>query len=536
MNPEIIKNTYNRYLHPENKSNTQETKEHPHLYLINTRLWIDQLSKKYQRPVTVDNIPQKEWQSLFDKYDHFWFMGIYKPSQASQDHAQKWSHQSRYALPDLDPQKDVAASPFAVPDYSPNPLIAKDWKSWDKMVRKLHKNNKKVIIDFVPNHLALDSQLAKNHPEYFIQGNEYQHQSNPDLFFPIIANDEKTYYLAHGKDPNFSAWADTLQLNYGLPEVHQYMGDQLQKLTSHSDGVRCDMAMLLNPNTFLRTWGWMLSDQQKNFLLEHSFWEEKIPLIKNNNNKDFKFIGEIYWDENYLSQYFDYIYDDKFYKKIINSSSDIKNHLAYLIDNKNKPTPCRSVLYIENHDEQRACETLGPKRAKAAAVLAAIVPESMLIVNQGQENGWKIRPPMQISRFPNEDIDLNTQKFYNDLFKLTNSHLFKYGDWKMCHLNQISGDTIALEVTSCDKKLSAIVCLNISKEYSKCTIPHLKKDTPTNIVCLTDEKEITPDTNCQNGMYIGLESGEVQIIYINSIPKNKQSFRYPNITRIFDKI
>ncbi len=536
MNLESVKKSINFYLDHENKKLAPETKEHPYLYLINTRLWIDQLSKKYQRPITIDKIPQKDWQVLFDKYDHFWFMGVYQPSQASQEHAQKWSHQSRYALPDLNPEKDVAASPFAIPEYSPNPNIAKDWKSWDKMVQKLHKNNKKVIVDFVPNHLALDSQLAKNNPEYFIQGSQQQYYSNPDFYYPLVANDQKTYYIAHGKDPNFPSWADTLQLNYGLPEVHQHMSRELQKLASHCDGVRCDMAMLLNPDTFIRTWGWTLTQEQKIFLHQHSFWQENIPLIKNKLNNNFKFIGEIYWDEDYLSRYFDYIYDDKFYKKIINSSPDLKNHLSNLIDSKNNSTSCRSALYIENHDEERAVKTLGPKRAKAAAVLAALVPESMFIVNQGQENGWQIRPPMQINRFPNENNDPQTQVFYEKLFKLTNTNLFKHGDWKICHINQISGETIALEVTSKDEKTEAIICLNISKNYSKCTIPHVNKDTPAEITCITEDKQIVADKNRHNGMYIGLESGEVQIIHINNAPKIKQSFRYPNITRIFDKI
>lgn len=536
MNPESFKKSFNLFQNREKENLTPETKEHPRLYLINTRLWIDQLTKKYQHSITIDNIPQKEWQPLFDKYDYFWFMGIYQPSQASREHAQKWSHQSRYALPDLDPSIDVTGSPFAIPEYSPNPAIAKDWKSWDKMVKHLHKNNKKVILDFVPNHLALDSQLAQKHPEYFIQGSQHQYLSNPDFYFPLVALDQKTYYVAHGKDPNYSSWEDTLQLNYGLPGVHQHMAEELQKLVSHCDGVRCDMAMLVNPITFLKTWGWTLSPDQKNYLQQHSFWQKNIPLIKNNINKNFKFIGEIYWDEDYLSQYFDYIYDDKFYKKVISSSPDLKNHLSHLINPKNNSTSCRSALYIENHDEERAAKTLGPDRARAAAVLAALVPESMFIVNQGQENGWQIHPPMQISRFPNESNDLQTQKFYDKLFKLTNSQLFKNGDWKICQINQIFGETIALEVNSKDEKSKAIICLNITNNYSKCTIPQISRETPINIDCLTQDKEIVPDCNRQNGMYIGLESGEVQIININKTPKIKQNFRYPNITRIFDKI
>ena len=523
MNPEIQKLISDELSSPKENTNNLENKEHPCLYLINTRLWLNQLSKKYETPITIDNIPKEEWQPLFDRYNYFWFMGIYKPSEASQQHAKKWSFQSRYALPDLDPDKDVTASPFAIPEYCPNPLVAKDWESWDKMVDFLHQNNKKVILDFVPNHFAIDCELAKTHPEYFIQGNREQYQSSPDFYYPIVAIDQSTYYLAHGKDPNFPPWADTLQLNYGLQEVHRYVSETLQNLASHADGVRCDMAMLLDPGTFFRTWGWALNEEQKKYINEHSFWSENIPLIKKNINKDFKFIGEVYWDEDYLSQYFDYLYDDRFYKGVIRPSSDLKNHLYDLLDSRSKKNPCRSALYIENHDEDRSVKTLGENRAKAAAFLAAIIPETMFIVNQGQEHGWKIRPPMQINRFPDENNYFQIENFYKKLFDFINSPSFKCADLEFCQINQISGETIAIKLSSPDKNSSAICCLNINDSYSKCTIPSIGKDTPVEIVSLTEEKEIIVDSDRRSGIYIGLEPGEVQIIY-------------PNFTRIFDKI
>lgn len=512
MNPELL-----------SKSETL-IKEHPCLYLINTRLWLDQLSKKYETSITIDKVPSTEWQPLFDKYDYFWFMGIYKESNASRQYAQKWSFQSRYALPDLDPDKDVAASPFAIPEYSPSHSIVKNWEDWDKTVDFLHQNDKKVIIDFVPNHLALDSELAKTHPEYFIRGSESQYYSNPDFYFPLLAADQKNYYLAHGKDPNFPSWADTLQLNYGLPQVHKYMSEILQNLAFHSDGLRCDMAMLLNPATFLRTWGWTLSEEQKKYLDVHSFWAENIPFIKKNINQDFKFIGEVYWDQDYLSQYFDYLYDDRFYKGVTGSPLDLKNHLGELLTSRDNKNPCRHALYIENHDEERSVKNLGEKRARAAAFLAAIIPDTMFIVNQGQEKGWKIRPPMQINRFPTEVDNPQIQKFYQKLFNLINSPLYKSGTLINCQVNQLSGDTIALEFRSADENLTAIFCLNIGDSYSKCTLPEIGKNTEIEIESLTEDKEIIPDSSRQNGLYIGLESGEVQVIY------------YPNFTRIFDKI
>jgi hypothetical protein len=55
----------------------------------------------------------------------FGIMGIYSPSQFSANHAKKYTNQYTYALPDIDAEKDVVASPFAVANYLPNPQYSK---------------------------------------------------------------------------------------------------------------------------------------------------------------------------------------------------------------------------------------------------------------------------------------------------------------------------------------------------------------------------------------------------------------------------
>ena len=61
--------------------------------------------------------------------------------------------------------------------------------------------------------------------------------------------------LAHGRDPFFPGWPDTLQLNYGNPLLQEAMIGELIKIAGQCDGVRCDMAMLVLPEVFERTWG-----------------------------------------------------------------------------------------------------------------------------------------------------------------------------------------------------------------------------------------------------------------------------------------
>jgi len=59
--------------------------------------------------------------------------------------------------------------------------------------------------------------------------------------------------LAYGRDPYFDDWPDTLQLNYGNPDLQQAMIGELERIAGQCDGVRCDMAMLLLPVSSINT-------------------------------------------------------------------------------------------------------------------------------------------------------------------------------------------------------------------------------------------------------------------------------------------
>lgn len=170
ISPEIFDQRLVYYLQASPRKDQQIS-----LNLINTRLWLSELSQRYQQVITLDTIPDEAWTDKLANYDIFWFMGIYLPSQFSASHAKKYTHQYTYALPNINPEKDVVASPFAVANYLPNPRLVENWQVWDGMVEKLHRADKKVYIDFVPNHTAVDHPWAVEHPEYFIQASKGQY-------------------------------------------------------------------------------------------------------------------------------------------------------------------------------------------------------------------------------------------------------------------------------------------------------------------------------------------------------------------------
>lgn len=424
------------------------------IHLINTRLWISDMNIRYQDrgPITIDTIPPEEWEKLFESYDVFYFMGAYEPSEVSRQHAMKYKHQ--YPLGAKDPEKHVVASPFAIRKYSISPLIASGetskerWEKWDNMVETLHGNGKKVVLDFVPNHVAVDHRWADPesedfHPGWFITAPDQEHAlGNPNLYHKVVAKDGTLHYLAHGKDPNFPEWSDTLQLNYANEDLQVAMEDQLLELVDHSDGLRCDMAMLLNADTMMRTWEDHLTNEQVRWAKAFEFWKHAIWNAKRKareQGRTFDFIAEAYWDTEPLTN-FDYIYDGDLYKALKSAAhgnqsvQDVQNVLVQdrgerVIEKRNS----KKARYIENHDEERSKgEFGGKKKAKAAAVVAALSPDSMFITYLGQDQGRMIKWPMQIDFMPEEELPDADElgKFYGELLDLKRTCLFQEGKWR----------------------------------------------------------------------------------------------------------
>ena len=91
--------------------------------------------------------------------------------------------------------------------------------------------------------------------------------------------------LAYGRDPYFSGWPDTLQLDYSNPATQEAMIGELLKIAGQCDGVRCDMAMLVLPDVFERSWGRRAP----------LFWPKATQRVREAVS-GFLFLAEVYWD------------------------------------------------------------------------------------------------------------------------------------------------------------------------------------------------------------------------------------------------
>ena len=339
---------------------------------------------------------------------HVWYTGVIR-------HATMTDY-SAYGIPRQHPAvvKGRAGSPYAIADYyDVDPDLAcnvdKRMEEFEQLVERTHKAGMKVIIDFVPNHVARQyKSICKpkgvkdlgegDHPElgfdpqnnfYYCPGQRftpyfdlYHGDKEPYIEQPAKATGNDCFHNAPGQND----WYETVKLNYGVdyyagrvghfdpvPSTWQKMTDILLFWASKGiDGVRCDMAEMV-PAEF---WAWATSKVKAQY-------------------PELLFIGEVYNPaeyRHYIASGFDYLYDkvgmyDTLFQIMRQQQStqaitgawqatdDIRRHMLY---------------FLENHDELRIASDFfatDARKALPALVVSALLEQNPLMIYAGQEYG-----------------------------------------------------------------------------------------------------------------------------------------------------
>ena len=390
---------------------------YPSLYQINTRVWLTELSRKLGRAATLDDVPDAELDRLAQLgFDWVWFLSVWQTGLAGQRVSRAnadWRKEFQETLPDLR-EEDIAGSGFAITGYDVPAGLGGD-AALARLRQRLAKRGLKLLLDFVPNHMALDNPWVKDHPEYFVTGTEEQLAREPQNYIQVK---RKTgdLVLAYGRDPYFSGWPDTLQLDYSNPATQEVMIRELQKIAGQCDGVRCDMAMLILPEVFERTWGRKPA----------SFWPQAIQRVRE-RAKDFCFMAEVYWDLEWTLQQqgFDYTYDKRLYDRLREGHArPVREHLHADLDYQTK-----LARFLENHDEPRASASFDPLVHRAAAVITYFIP-GLRFFHQGQFEGRKKRISPHLVRAPEESPDKEIEEFYYHLLPILRKPALKSGEWQ----------------------------------------------------------------------------------------------------------
>ena len=344
---------------------------------------------------------------------HLWLTGIIR-------HATQTDY-SRFGIPRQHPQvvKGRAGSPYAIADYyDVDPDLAVDverrMEEFEALVGRAHAHDMKVVIDFVPNHVARQYQsIGKPENErdlgedddptmHFSTNNNYYYLWGQPLELSFLAphsstNSSTNYHenpaKATGNDqfsncPSRNDWYETIKLNYGvdycdaggrsehfdpIPDTWQKMLNILLFWASKDiDAFRCDMV----------------------FMVPVAFWKWAIAQVKN-EYPNIKFIGEIYDPplyRSYIDAGFDWLYDKVGMYDCLRdvvcgrrpassitaqwqSVDDILDHMLY---------------FLENHDEQRIASDFfagNAQKAIPAAIVSVLLNRCPFMLYAGQEFG-----------------------------------------------------------------------------------------------------------------------------------------------------
>jgi glycosidase len=347
---------------------------------------------------------------------HVWFTGVI-------EHAVLTDY-TQYGIPldDADVVKGRAGSPYAIKDYyDVNPDLAVNvpdrMKEFEQLLTRTHNNGLKVIIDFVPNHVARayksdgkpqgvkdlgedddkSVSFAANNNFYYLPGQSFQvpggYNALGNNTFPTKDHKfDETPAKVTGNDqftatPGVNEWFETVKLNYGvdiqngrknyfdpIPSTWVKMKDILVFWAEKDvDGFRCDMAEMVPVE----------------------FWNWAIPQVKA-VNPDVIFIAEIYNPDQYRNYIqagrFDFLYDKVLLydtlRQLLNgqrSTTDI-DQIQKRLDGVNH----NMLHFLENHDEQRVAsrDFAGDMwKAAPAMVISATIDRGPVMIYFGQEVG-----------------------------------------------------------------------------------------------------------------------------------------------------
>jgi glycosidase len=366
------------------------------VYEINTAVWLGGRT-----------FAEADWSSLPAEVDAVWLMGVWERSPAGLEIARAnpgLMADFRAALPDLR-DEDIIGSPYCVRDYVVDPRFG-------DLADARAALSTRLILDYVPNHVAPDHPWLASLPEAFVRGSADDLARDPASYLQV-----GDVIVARGRDPYFPAWPDVVQLNAFSPALRAAVLELLMGLAEVCDGVRCDMAMLMCNDVFSRTWGLEPPAEE--------FWPGLIASVKA-AHPDFVFIAEAYWDMEYTLQQqgFDFCYDKRLYDRLEHEdAASVRGHLS------GDPAYERGLIrFIENHDEPRAASVFGVAKSRAAAVVMSTVPGARLY-HDGQFDGYRTKIPVFLARGPDEPSDVELREFYARLLAAAGELA---GEWRLC--------------------------------------------------------------------------------------------------------
>lgn len=417
-----------------------------------TLVWLDQLSKYYNRPIkTLDQIPDEELDALKQRgFTALWLIGLWQRSDASKK------------IKNLCGNPDAEASAYSLKNNEISPSIG-GWPALENLKKRCEDRGIRLASDMVPNHTGIDSDWVSNRPDLFIQQSYPPYPSysynGPDLstnpnielkiedhyydqsdaavtFRRVDKNTGETSYIFHGNDGTSMPWNDTAQLDYLNPLTREAVFQEIRHVAQNFSIIRFDAAMTLAKKHIQRLWYpklghggdiagrtiYSMSDQEFNKKLPKEFWRDVVDRM-NKELPDTLLLAEAFWMmEGYFVRTLGMhrVYNSAFMNMLKNQENSkyietIKKTLSF-----DPEILKRYVNFMSNPDEETAIGQFGDgDKYFGVCTLLSTMP-GLPMFGHGQIEGLKEKYGMEYSKaywdeWPN---DLLISEHYKRIFPL----------------------------------------------------------------------------------------------------------------------
>ncbi|GAB4340356.1 MAG: alpha-amylase family glycosyl hydrolase [Calditrichia bacterium] len=415
---------------PERFSEDREWMPKVVLLAKSTYVWLDQLSKKYQRPIVhLDQVPDEELDQMARwGITGIWLIGLWQRSQASQ------------RIKQLCGNPDAEASAYSLYDYVISPKLGGE-AAFQNLKARAWQRGIRMAGDMVPNHMGIDSRWVLEHPDWFLSLPEppfpgytyngpnlsgrddigiyledhYFDRSDAAVTFKWVNfHTGETRYIYHGNDGTSMPWNDTAQLNYLKPEVREAVIQTILAVARRFPIIRFDAAMTLTQKHYQRLWfpepgtgGDIASRAEhgmtKDEFLKHmpkEFWQEVVERVAQ-EAPDTLLLAEAFW---LMESYFvrtlgmHRVYNSAFMNMLKREENaqyrqSIKNILLF-----NPEILKRFVNFMNNPDEDTAIAQFGKgDKYFGVCLLLATLP-GLPMIGHGQIEGFTEKYGMEYRR------------------------------------------------------------------------------------------------------------------------------------------